>query len=186
MLGRALENGTREFESFVAQHDVKTIPGTRSIIIVDIHQVGTSCGFSVPYYEFKGHREILNEGMKRRDDKFKAGLSKESIPRYWAFKNAFSMDHMPAMKQAIELGRKEHIKPMKKMVGPFAPVTDYKIPQGVSVEVAVMIAVVSLIIGALLALYGKSAVAPVGGFKIPVVNTSSIALDGVLKKLHGI
>lgn len=181
-----MEYGTKEFESFVAKHEVKTIPGTRSIIIVDIHQVGTSCGFSVPYYEFKGHREILNEGMKRRDDKFKAGLSKESIPRYWAFKNAFSMDHMPAMKQAVELGRKENIKPMKKMVGPFAPRTDYRSRQAVSVELAVVIAVVSLLIGALLALYGTSAVAPVGGLRIPVVNASSITLDGVLGKLHGI
>ncbi|RKU44149.1 hypothetical protein DL546_005293 [Coniochaeta pulveracea] len=154
--GRALEHGTKEFESFVAEHEVKTIPGTRSIIIVDIHQVGTSCGFSVPYYEFKGHREILNEFMKRRDDRFKAGLSKESMPRYWAFKNAFSMDNMPAMKQALELGRKEHIKPIKKMVGPLAPRTDSPKPrQAVSVEMAVMIAVVSVLIGALLALRMK-------------------------------
>lgn len=80
-LGRALENGTSEFESFVAKHDVKTIPGTRSIIIVDIHQVGTSCGFSVPYYDFKAHRDILNEHFWKKDERFKAGLSKDSIPR---------------------------------------------------------------------------------------------------------
>lgn len=38
--GRVLENGTKKFESFVKEHKVEMMPGTRSIIIVDIHQVG--------------------------------------------------------------------------------------------------------------------------------------------------
>lgn len=45
--GRVLENESKEFDDFIAKHEVKTIPGSRSIIVVDIHQVGTSCGFSV-------------------------------------------------------------------------------------------------------------------------------------------
>lgn len=81
MQGRALENGTKEFESFVAQHDVKTIPGTRSIIIVNVHQVGTSCGFSVPYYDFKAHREILNDFFRKKVENFQSGKSKENMPR---------------------------------------------------------------------------------------------------------
>jgi hypothetical protein len=37
--GRVLENQTPEFEEFVTAHPkIKCIPGTRSIIIVDIHQ----------------------------------------------------------------------------------------------------------------------------------------------------
>jgi hypothetical protein len=76
-----LENGTDEFQAFVREHDVKTIPGTRSIIIVDIHQVGTSCGFSVPYYDFKAHRQLLNDVFRKREESFKAGNEKESILR---------------------------------------------------------------------------------------------------------
>lgn len=77
-----LENGSEEFQSFISEHDVKTIPGTRSIIIVDIHQVGSSCGFSVPYYDFKGHRPILNDHFRKKDEKFRAGNEKEGITRY--------------------------------------------------------------------------------------------------------
>lgn len=76
-----MENGTEEFRAFVAEHDVKTIPGTRSIITVDVHQVGSSCGFSVPYYDFKAHRQILNDHFRKKDERFKAGNEKDSMPR---------------------------------------------------------------------------------------------------------
>ena len=80
-LGVVHENGSKEFEEFVEKHNVQTIPGTRSIIIVDIHQVGSSCGFSVPYYDFKGHRDILNKHFQTKQDKFEKGNEKESMPR---------------------------------------------------------------------------------------------------------
>src|SRR5215469_285766 len=54
--GRFLENGSPDFEAFVAKHDVKALTGTRSIVLVDIHQVGTSCGFAVPFFDFKEFR----------------------------------------------------------------------------------------------------------------------------------
>jgi hypothetical protein len=79
--GRPLEYGTKEFQAFVAEHDVKTIPGTRSIIIVDVHQAGSSCGFSVPYYDFRGHRQLLNDNFRKREESFKAGNEKDSIHR---------------------------------------------------------------------------------------------------------
>ena len=81
-LGRVLENGTKDFSEFVVAHDVNIIPGTRSIIIVDVHQVGTSCGFSVPYYDFVGHRPILNEFMVKKEKKFLDGEEKESMDRF--------------------------------------------------------------------------------------------------------
>ena len=37
--------------------------------------------------------------------------------RYWAFKNAWSVDGLPGMHIARETGSKEGIKPLKKMVG---------------------------------------------------------------------
>lgn len=79
--GRCLENGTEEFRQFVEKHDVQLNPGTRSIIIVDVHQVGTSCGFSVPYYDFKEHRPILDDFFAKKKEKFNAGNEKESMPR---------------------------------------------------------------------------------------------------------
>lgn len=81
VIGRVLENGTEEFDSYVATHSIECIPGTRSIIIVDIHQVGGSCGFSVPFYDFKEHRPVLNNFFANKEKKFKAGNPDESMDR---------------------------------------------------------------------------------------------------------
>ena len=60
---------------------METIPGTRSIIIVDVHQAGSSCGFSVPYYDFRAHRQTLNEVFRKRAESYKAGNEKDNILR---------------------------------------------------------------------------------------------------------
>lgn len=56
--GRILERGTADFESLVSQlpAEESTFPGQRSIVWIDIHKVGTSCGYSVPFYDFKEER----------------------------------------------------------------------------------------------------------------------------------
>ena len=82
MVGSVLENGTQAFNEFISKHNVKTIPGTRSIILVEIHQVGSSCGFSVPYYDFKEFRPILNDFFEQKQKKFEKGNEKESMDRY--------------------------------------------------------------------------------------------------------
>ncbi len=41
--------------------------------------------------------------------------------RYWAFKNAESMDGLPGMRRGVETAKRENVKPIKKMIGPFAP-----------------------------------------------------------------
>ncbi len=55
------------------------MPGTRSIIIVDIHQVGSSCGFSVPFYDFKSYRPVLNDHFAKKEKRFKEGKEDESM-----------------------------------------------------------------------------------------------------------
>jgi len=119
--GRPLEYGTPEFDTFVAHHKVPLVPGSRSIILVDVHQCATSCGFSVPYYDFKGHRHTLNEHFRKKDEKFRQGQEKESIDYYWAWKSQLSMDGLPGMKRAYEFASRKGVQPLKKMVGPFAP-----------------------------------------------------------------
>lgn len=39
------------------------------------------------------------------------------VHRYWAFKNAWSVDNIPGMKAGLKTGSEEGIAPMKKMVG---------------------------------------------------------------------
>jgi hypothetical protein len=149
--GRVLENGCPEFEKFVEEHGVKCIPGTRSIIIVDVHQVGSSCGFSVPFYEFKGFRTTLNDFFEKKDVKYKKGDEKESMDRYWAYKNAWSMDGMPGMKRGVKAGKEHKVAPMEKMVGPLAKVK-YR-HGGVPVEWVVLIAVMAFLLGTMVMMY---------------------------------
>ncbi|KAI1392516.1 uncharacterized protein F4822DRAFT_131533 [Hypoxylon trugodes] len=119
--GRVLEHGSPEFNEIVERENIEVIPGTRSIIVVDIHQVGTSCGYSVPFFDFKEFRTTLNDFFKRKEEKYLAGNEKESMDRYWALKNAWSMDGLPGMQRGLKAGRLYAINPVKKMVGPFAP-----------------------------------------------------------------
>ncbi|KZM27436.1 uncharacterized protein EKO05_0010734 [Ascochyta rabiei] len=119
--GRALENGTPAYKSFVAQHKVKTIPGSRSIVLVHVHQCATSCGFSVPCYDFVAHRPILNDFFEKKEVKFRGGDQKESMDRYWAWKSARSIDGMPGMKRGVEFAEKNGVAPLKKWKGDYAP-----------------------------------------------------------------
>jgi hypothetical protein len=83
--GRPIENGSRQFDEFVANHHVKTLPGSRSIIVVDVHQVASSCGFSVPFYDFKGYRSTLNDFFAKKEKAYNSGKADESMDRHGTF-----------------------------------------------------------------------------------------------------
>lgn len=120
--GRAIENGTKEFDVFVEDNKVKTIPGSRSIVLVDVHQVASSCGFSVPFYEFKGWRNTLNDFFEKKETRYIEGgkKEKESMDHYWAYKSQLSVDGLPGMKRGLEYADKHNVEPLKKFVGPYA------------------------------------------------------------------
>ena len=154
-VGRVLEYGTKAFQTFVDLHNVQTIPGTRTIIIVDIHQVGSSCGFSVPLYKFEDYRTILNRFFATKDRKFNEGNAEESIDKYWAYKNAWSMDGLPGLQRAMKVGKLENVAPIKKMVGPLAPVR-YSFEQGYSATHVVFLVLASFFLGAVMTRYAAS------------------------------
>ncbi|EXJ74444.1 uncharacterized protein A1O5_02740 [Cladophialophora psammophila CBS 110553] len=119
--GTPLEYGTPAFNDIVASQNITIIPGTRSIILVDIHQVGTSCGFSMPCYDFVSFRPTLNDFFEKRVASEKAGKREDGIERYWAYKNAWSMDGLPGLQRGVRTAMTDDVKPIKKMVGPYAP-----------------------------------------------------------------
>jgi hypothetical protein len=82
--GEVLEYGTKRFEGFVESNKIDAIAGTRAIILVHIHQVGSSCGFSMPFYDFKAFRPTLNEFFEKRVASDNAGNWKDGIERYVA------------------------------------------------------------------------------------------------------
>ncbi|KUI72938.1 hypothetical protein VM1G_08395 [Cytospora mali] len=154
--GRVLEGDTREYEEFTKKHDVETIPGSRAIVLVDIHQVGISCGSSVPFYDFKEFRTALNENFMRKDIRFKEGNEKDSMPRYWALKNSWSMDGLPALHIAQRVQKEEQITPVKKMVGPLAP-TQYQNASRYGLEHLLLVALITAVVTAFVMAYGMDA-----------------------------
>ena len=82
MAGNVLEYGTPAFNEIIRSQKVTIIPGTRSIILVDIHQVGTSCGFSMPMYDFVKFRPTLNDFFEKRVANERAGKREDGIERF--------------------------------------------------------------------------------------------------------
>ena len=63
--------------------------GMRAIIHVAVTRVADSCGYSVPFFEHRGHRDTL--------DKWCTNQGPEKMQAYRAAKNATSIDGLPAL-----------------------------------------------------------------------------------------
>jgi len=63
------------------------IAGARQIIDIEVEMVQTSCGFAVPYYEFKKERTQLTEWAEAKNE--------DDFERYWHEKNSKSLDDKP-------------------------------------------------------------------------------------------
>ena len=101
--GKVYERGSPEFSKLLPDGDERILPGTRAVIWVDIHQVGTSCGFSVPYYDYTGERLILDEFYQKHEV---TEPDEQGIPvklrDYWNLKNSYSIDHLPGLNNATD------------------------------------------------------------------------------------
>lgn len=64
-----------------------TLPGARQIYDLSVDLVQTSCGYAVPFYEFTGERDTLNNWAERKGD--------DGIADYWREKNQHSIDGLP-------------------------------------------------------------------------------------------
>jgi hypothetical protein len=73
--------------------------------------------------------------------------------RYWAHKNALSVDGLPGMQRGQEVAKRENVAPIEKMVGPMAPKKYVNPYGGVQPEFVVIAAVVSFLLGCLFAFY---------------------------------
>ncbi|MBW4673487.1 MAG: pyridoxamine 5'-phosphate oxidase family protein [Desmonostoc geniculatum HA4340-LM1] len=60
------------------------IPGTRQIIVADIQEVQTSCGFGVPLYEYRGQRQTLVNWASKKGE--------QGVREYQQQKNLVSLD----------------------------------------------------------------------------------------------
>ena len=62
----------------------KPLPGARQIFDVAVDMVQSSCGMSIPYFDYVGERELLNDWAKDKGN--------EGIRHYWEAKNQQSID----------------------------------------------------------------------------------------------
>lgn len=81
------QDGAEQFEQLRGMFPDK--PGARAVIRADIDRVSTSCGFSIPLYEYVGDRPTLDEWAERK--------GQDGIVEYWLEKNTVSIDGLPAL-----------------------------------------------------------------------------------------
>ncbi|WP_405563871.1 pyridoxamine 5'-phosphate oxidase family protein [Polaribacter sp. Asnod6-C07] len=62
-------------------------PGTRQIFDITVDSAQTSCGMSIPFFDYKGERNELNDWATEQ--------GKEGIANYWKDKNQTSIDGLP-------------------------------------------------------------------------------------------
>ncbi|MEF2968677.1 pyridoxamine 5'-phosphate oxidase family protein [Paenibacillus sp. M1] len=63
------------------------LPGVRQIIVVDVHKVQTSCGYSVPLMSYEKDRDTLQRWAEQKGE--------EGLHNYWQEKNMSSIDRLP-------------------------------------------------------------------------------------------
>jgi hypothetical protein len=63
-------------------------PGTRAIVRIQVSRIATSCGYSVPLYQFEADRDIL--------DKWATVKGEAGLAEYRSNKNTVGIDGLPA------------------------------------------------------------------------------------------
>lgn len=86
-LGHVLEPHDEGFEEMLAKFP--EMPAARNIISVDVERIIDSCGFGVPLYEFKKHRDSLDNYFSKQ--------SEEDISKYRRDRNSESLEGMPGL-----------------------------------------------------------------------------------------
>jgi Pyridoxamine 5'-phosphate oxidase len=85
--GEAHPMGSARFDRLRSRFPA--IPGARSIITVAIERVQTSCGYSIPFMDYRDERPTLQQWAERKGE--------DGLREYWTEKNAESIDGLPAL-----------------------------------------------------------------------------------------
>ncbi|KAI8972851.1 hypothetical protein BD414DRAFT_517830 [Trametes punicea] len=105
--GAVYEFGSPEYDQLIPLEERR--PGSRAAIVIDVHKVGTTCGYAVPFYEFKGHRQLLLDYFdkhERRDQADPEAHAEKGLKAYWEQHNTRSLDGLPGMSLAYKVERK--------------------------------------------------------------------------------
>jgi hypothetical protein len=83
--GAVIRPHAPEWEQYAHQFDL--LPGTRQIILVQVEQVQTSCGFGVPLLDYQSDRPTLIDWAKHKGE--------DGVQAYQRQKNQHSIDGLP-------------------------------------------------------------------------------------------
>jgi len=94
--GQVILRDSPEWDEQVDHFDL--LPGARQIIAVDIQEVKTSCGMSIPFFTYSGERDALQQWAAKMGD--------QDLGEYRRQKNSTSMDRIvtPLGQTWIDLG----------------------------------------------------------------------------------
>ncbi|KAF9450839.1 hypothetical protein P691DRAFT_638289, partial [Macrolepiota fuliginosa MF-IS2] len=105
--GTVYEYGTKEYDTFLSSvSQPLRKPGSRAIILINVLQVMTTCGYAVPFYEFKSYRTKLHEWAERYESHDQKpndhlnslkDLPKAGMKSWWYTRNAHSIDGLPGL-----------------------------------------------------------------------------------------
>jgi len=107
-IGECHEQGSAEYEKLLPIED--RLPSSRAVIVVDIPQVGTSCGWGVPFYLYEKDRTLMDETWSKREALDAAapdGKAPRGVKKFWATQNFESIDGLPAFEFARKLAYEE-------------------------------------------------------------------------------
>ena len=85
--GKAKEIKPSDTEWKSAITNFTELPGARQIFDITIESVQTSCGMSIPFYDYIGERNQLNDWAEEKGEK--------EIEQYWEDRNQTSIDGLP-------------------------------------------------------------------------------------------
>lgn len=110
--GMVHEFGSKQYIDLIPPE--KRNPGSRAVIMVEIRQVSSSCGYAVPFYSYEGERHTLTrwfQNREKKDNEVEADVENPSmckaeggIKEYWEQKNAKSLDGLPGLSSASSVG----------------------------------------------------------------------------------
>lgn len=83
--GKAIHPNDAEWKHLISLFPEN--PGARQIFDITVESAQDSCGMSIPYYEYQGERNQLNEWAESQQE--------GAIKKYWQDRNIESIDGLP-------------------------------------------------------------------------------------------
>jgi hypothetical protein len=89
-------------------------PGFRSIFVIKVTRVSTSCGYSIPVFSFKRNRTTMDDFARKTEKRgYMNGLIPGGMVGYRAYKNCYSIDGLPSISLTIKEARPMKMVPTK-------------------------------------------------------------------------